>query len=192
VDASFEMVGGMPDRVPIAVIPLWDEMHYDYGDPAKPVEDAVPDRSVIIPAGAGAVELRSFITGHGQGNLDNCSEFCKRTHVFTVGGMRAERLVWRDDCATTAVQNQAGTYKVSRSGWCPGADVKPWVADVTAMAPAGKAVSVSYDVQPYENTCRPDAPMCAGCALRTACAYDNGNHTTPFFELSALLIVYGR
>jgi hypothetical protein len=34
--------------------------------------------------------------------------------------------------------------------------------------------------------------MCAGCALRTGCAYDNGNHTNPFYVLSAALIVYAR
>lgn len=108
VDASFEMVGGMPDRVPIAVIPLWDETKFDYGDPAKPVEAAVVARSVSLPPGAGAVELRSFITGHGQGNLGNCAEFCRRTHAFTLDGKRLERLVWRDDCTTTAVPNQGG------------------------------------------------------------------------------------
>jgi hypothetical protein len=197
VDASFEMVGGMPDRIPLAVIPLWDEMQYDYGDPTMPVAAAVPKRSVTIPAGAGAVELRSFVTGHGQGNVDNCSEFCQRAHAFTVGGMRTEKLVWRNDCATTAVKGQAGTYTASRSGWCPGADVKPWVTDVSAMAPAGQAVDVSYDVQAYENTCRPDSPMCTGCTLPRAmplmpCKYDDGNHTKPFFDLSAALIVYAR
>jgi hypothetical protein len=192
VDASFDLVGGMPERLPIAVIPLWDETKFDYGDPAKPVSAAVATRSITLPAGAGAVELRSFITGHGQGNLDNCAEFCRRNHAFTVGGMRVERMVWRDDCATTAIPNQGGNWKPSRAGWCPGAQVLPWVADVSAMAKPGNAITVTYDVQPYENTCRPDSPTCAGCVFRTPCAFDNGNHTAPFFVLSAALIVYGR
>jgi hypothetical protein len=192
VDASFEMVGGMPARLPIAVIPLWDETKFDYGDPAKPVGAAVVSRSISLPAGAGAVELRSFITGHGQGNLDNCAEFCRRTHAFSVDGNRIERMVWRDDCATTAIPNQGGNWKPSRAGWCPGAQVLPWVADVSAMAQAGKPITVSYEVQPYDNSCRPDSPRCGGCALGTGCAYDNGAHTAPFFVLSAALIVYGR
>jgi hypothetical protein len=192
VDASFEMVGGMPQRLPIAVIPLWDETKFEYGDPAKPVSAAVATRLITLPAGAGQVELRSFITGHGQGNRDNCAEFCRRMHAFTVDGKRVERLLWRDDCATTAVKGQAGTWMYPRAGWCPGAEVLPWVADVSAMAEAGKPITVGYEVQAYENTCRPDSPMCAGCALRTPCAYDNGNHTAPFYVLSAALIVYGR
>jgi hypothetical protein len=192
VDASFELVGGMPARRPIAVIPLWDETKFDYGDPAKPVSAAVIDRSITLPAEAGQVELRSFITGHGQGNRDNCAEFCRRMHYFSVDGARIERLLWRDDCATTAVKGQAGSFQYPRAGWCPGADVQPWVADVSAMAQAGKPITVHYEVQAYENTCRPDSPMCAGCALRTGCAYDNGNHTNPFYVLSAALIVYAH
>ena len=192
VDASFALVGGTPARLPIAVIPLWDETRFDYGDPTKPVAAAVATRSISLPAGAGPVELRSFITGHGQGNLDNCAEFCQRTHAFTVGGARIERRVWRADCATTGVPGQFGNSKGSRAGWCPGADVLPWVADVSAMAQPGAPISVSYEVQPYDNSCRPDSPMCGGCALGTGCPYDNGNHTAPFYVLSAALIVYGR
>jgi hypothetical protein len=192
VDASFEMVGGVPERRPIAVIPVWHETKFEYGDPAKPVSAAVASRSITLPEGAGQVELRSFITGHGQGNKDNCAEFCQRLHGFSVGGMPVEKLIWRADCATTAVKGQAGTWMYPRAGWCPGADVRPWVADVSAMAQAGRPITVSYEVQAYENSCRPDSPMCGGCALRTGCAYDNGNHTAPFYVMSAALIVYAR
>jgi hypothetical protein len=192
VDASFEMVGGMPDRRPIAVIPLWDETKFDYGDPAKPVAAAVATRSIALPPEAGAVELRSFITGHGQGNRDNCAEFCRRMHAFTVGGARIERLVWRDDCVTTAVPDQGGNWKPARAGWCPGAPVLPWVADLSAMAKPGQPLTIGYEVQPYENTCRPDSPMCLGCVFKTPCAYDNGAHTLPFYVLSAQLIVYAK
>lgn len=189
VEATFDMKGGMPARRPIAVLPLWDEMRFDYGDPAKPVAAAVTPRSVTIPAGAGAVELRAMITGHGQGNLDNCAEFCRRNHAFRAGGMRVERLVWRDNCSMTGLP-QNGTWRTPRAGWCPGTEVAPWVADISAAAPAGQAVTISYEVAPYVNSCRPDAPVCGGCALRTSCAYDNGNHTTPFYAFSALLVVY--
>jgi hypothetical protein len=189
VDASFSMKGGRPARLPIAVIPLWDQLKVDYGDPLKPVAAAVPDRTVTLPAGATAVEIRSFVTGHGQGNLDNCAEFCTRTHTFNVGGMDVSRAIWRNDCAQTAVPGQRGNFRPGRAGWCPGADVLPWVADVTPAA-AG-TLTVSYGVTPYENSCRPDAPTCAGCALRTTCAFDNGAHTAPLYVLSAALVVYG-
>ena len=174
----------MPERLPIAVVPLWDDMRFDYGDPAKPVAAAVTPRTPAIPAEAGKVELRAFITGHGQGNLENCAEFCRRTHAFSVGGMRFERLLWRDDCARTGAPGQAGNTRSPRAGWCPGADVLPWVVDVSAAAKPG--VTVSYEVRPYENTCRPDAPACS-CG---DCAFNNMGHTAPFYQFSAALIVY--
>ncbi|HEY0708562.1 MAG TPA: peptide-N-glycosidase F-related protein, partial [Polyangia bacterium] len=108
VDATFEFQGGVPARLPIAVIPLWDETQVDYGDPAKPLAVFAPTRTVTLPAGASSYEIRSFITGHGQGNTENCAEFCPKNHGFKVGDMTFQRQVWRDDCATTAVPNQAG------------------------------------------------------------------------------------
>lgn len=190
VDASFDMKGGVPAKEPLAVIRLWDETAVDYGDPAKPTTGAAPDRMITIPPEATSVELRSFITGHGQGNAENCAEFCGKSHTFTVGGMPVQRLVWRTDCATTAVRGQAGTYQYPRAGWCPGAMVAPWVADVTAAAQPGAQIPIAYSIAAYENTCRPDAPMCSGCTLGGTCAYDGGGHTAPFFDLSAVLIAY--
>jgi peptide-N-glycosidase F-like protein len=189
VDASFDFKGGRPARVPIAVIPVWDEMRFDYGDPKKPIAAAVVPRTVMLPAEAGAVEVRSFISGHGQGNGDNCAEFCQRTHTFKVGDMAVSRMVWRTDCATSSAPNQAGNFRSSRAGWCPGAFIGVWTADVSAAVMAGQPVTVSYDVTPYENTCRPDAPL---CSCGAGCAYNNNGHTLPFYELSAALIVYAR
>ena len=45
-------------------------------------------------------------------------------------------------------------------------------ADVSAMAQAGRPITVGYEVQPYDNTCRPDSPQCGGCALRTTARLD--------------------
>jgi peptide-N-glycosidase F-like protein len=187
------MKGGRPARLPIAVLPLWDQLKFDYGDPAKPVAAAVPDRTITLPAGTTALEIRSFVTGHGQGNLNNCAEFCTRTHTFKVGAMEVSRDVWRNDCAQTGVPGQRGNFRSGRAGWCPGADVLPWVADVTSAMPAGAgSITVSYAVTPYENSCRPDSPMCGGCALGTGCAFDNGAHTAPVYVLSAAVIAYGQ
>jgi hypothetical protein len=192
VDASFEMKGGRPERLPLAVIPLWEQVRFDYGDPLKPVAMAVPERTVMLPEGAASVELRSLITGHGQGNLENCAEFCRRDHTFTVAGKGMTRQIWRDDCARTSAPNQRGNFRSGRAGWCPGADVAPWVEDATMAVAGARSVTVAYAVAPYENSCRPDAPTCGGCALGTDCAFDNGAHTAPFYVLSAALIVYGR
>ena len=183
LSVSVEMQGGTPAREPIAVIPIWTQRDAVYGDPARPIAMFVPPVTPTLPA-ASAFSLRTFVTGHGQGNADNCSEFCSKQHRITVGGMVYPLQLWRDDCATTAVPGQQGTWQYARAGWCPGADVRPWTLDVT---PSG---AIAYDVDAYENTCRPDAAMCTGCTLGTSCAYDGGAHTEPHYTISSVLIAF--
>ncbi len=143
-----------------------------------------------MPAGAGDVALRGIVTGHGQGNAENCAEFCSREHTFRVGSVNDTRTIWRDDCLTTAVPDQQGTYTLARAGWCPGATVHYWFGLVSAGVPAGGGdVDVSYDVAAYENTCRPDATSCTGC-VGGSCDYDGGSHTEPHYLVSALLVLY--
>jgi hypothetical protein len=186
VDASFEFVGGIPEHDPIAVIPLWSPQGVVYGDPARPIDVSA---DVTIPEGATGARLWALVTGHGQGNADQCAEFCSKEHTFTVGEQAITRAVWRTDCATTAAPGQEGTYQYSRSGWCPGASVETWTADIDDVTPG--PLHVTYDVEDYVNTCRPDSDTCTGCTLGTACEYDDGAHTEPFWEQSALLVVYG-
>ncbi len=193
VDVSFAFSPGKPARQPIAVIPVWDVSDFEVGEPTKPVDAAVPARMVNIPAEAGAVELRSFITGHGQGNLQNCAEFCAKNHSFTVGGKTFEKRIWRDDCNRNPVQPQGGTWQYPRAGWCPGALAEPWVVDVSAGAPAGAPVKLTYAPEAWENTCRPTSPVCSGCAFRGGmCPYNDSSHTAPKYVHSALLVVYAR
>lgn len=191
VDASFELDGGEPlTEIPVEVVDLWPQMAFEYGNPENPVDSSVPPAIVDIPADASRVQLRSLITGHGQGNLDNCAEFCPRTHGFSVDDTVVSREVWRDDCDQTPVQGQQGTWTLPRAGWCPGAEVLPWVEDVTDAVTPGRAATVAYDVEPYENSCSPQSPQCMGCALGTGCEYDGGNHTPPEYRFGAQLIIY--
>lgn len=189
VTARFEMKGGTPPKLPISVTPVWTRTSAAYGDPAKPMTDVLPDQMLALPEGS-SFALRTFITGHGQGNKGNCAEFCKRIHTLTVQGIRHDQEIWRADCATTAVPNQQGTWKYARAGWCPGADVRPWLLDVTADLTGAAEASVAYEVEEYENTCRPDAAVCAGCTLGTGCDYDGGAHTEPNYQVSTVLIGY--
>lgn len=189
VTASFEMKGGVPAKLPVAVLPVWDPTYVVYGDPAKPTAGSVPVKDIQLPA-ASSYALRTFITGHGQGNKGNCAEFCKKTHTLTVAGAAHPELIWRADCATTAVPGQQGTWKYARAGWCPGADVLPWTVDITADVKGAASIAVDYAVEDYENTCRPDAATCAGCALGNTCEFDGGAHTEPNYQLSTLLIAY--
>ncbi len=192
---KIEMKGGTPAREPAFVTPLWTALHVGVGVPSHPVSNDVPTRKLTLTQSACALSVRAIITGHGQGNRDNCAEFCAKTHYFKVEAASHGKSVWRDDCATSAVQNQNGTWQYSRAGWCPGADVRAISVDVggdvSAEAKAGKkAFSVGYDVEGYDNTCRPDNCVSSACVFGTSCDYDNGAHTEPYYALTAVLIGY--
>ena len=190
VDASVDFHGGRPARRPIAVIPVWDETSFVHGDPGVTGAAAVAPRKVTLPAGTRTVDLRSIITGHGQGNLDGCGAFCKKSHRFVVGATAFDSVIWRDDCASTAPPGQQGAWTAARAGWCPGTPTYPWVVDVTA-AMTGAETPVTYAIADYANTCRPSAPVCTGCTMGASCAYNGGTHTPPTYFVSALLIAYG-
>ncbi len=104
--ATFEMTGGTPAKVPVAVTPIWvwtttgkEPVGTVYGDPTQPISASLPAQTVALPAGATSYGVRSTITGHGQGNLDNCSEFCSQEHTWQVGTTPNNATVWRTDCA---------------------------------------------------------------------------------------------
>jgi hypothetical protein len=191
---TIDMHGGTPAKEPLFVVPLWSVPHVGYGVPSHPVSTDAPAKNVTVPEQVSHLALRAIITGHGQGNRDNCAEFCAKDHYFKVGTASHTQRVWRDDCEATAVPSN-GTWKYSRAGWCPGANVRPITvdvsADVSSDAKAGKSsFTVAYDVEAYDNTCRSDNCVASSCALGTGCAYDNGNHTDPYYALTAVLIGY--
>jgi hypothetical protein len=188
VDASFSFLAGEPERPVLAAIPVWPMTRVVYGDPARPIGEQLAPATVEAPGGASALALRTFITGHGQGNAGNCAEFCPQDHTFTVNGEAFSRNVWRDDCETTSAPNQQGTYQYPRAGWCPGDITHDWTLDLGA--PTDAALEIAYGVEDYTNTCRPDAEVCEGCALGNGCEWNDSNHTEPNYQTSAILIAY--
>lgn len=190
VDANVEMKGGLPDRLPLQVIPLWTKRDVRIGDPADPVADQLPPQTVAIGSDVTGADLVAILTGHGQGNAENCAEFCQKTHGFKVGDTPVQQLLWRDDCDQNPVDDQQGNWRYARAGWCPGAEVVPWIADVSGAIQSGTDLVVEHDMSPYENTCRPDAPECTGCALGTGCEYDGNRHTPPHVDTSVVLVTY--
>ena len=192
VTATFEFVGGTPAREVLAAIPVWQGANENrrlvYGDPARSIPSQLPLVDVALPDGTTSAALRTFITGHGQGNADNCAEFCPRDHTFTVNGTPTTANIWRDDCRTTAAPNQQGTWQYARAGWCPGAKAYDWTIDLGAVS--GPTLNIGYDVQAFENTCRPEANPCAGCTLGSGCAYNDSSHTEPNYQVSAVVIAY--
>jgi hypothetical protein len=186
VDVTFDFIGAEPAARVLEVIPIWNLARVVYGDPARPVADQLATANIELPEGTTRALLRTFITGHGQGNAGNCAEFCEADHTFTVAGAPHTRTVWRDDCETTAAPNQQGTWQFPRAGWCPGAVTHDWTIDLGDVSPG--TIDVTYSVSDFENTCRPDSPACEGCTLDNGCEWNDSNHTEPNFQLSAVVI----
>lgn len=145
---------------------------FEYGNPEL-------DSFQSFPLGAknldfNQVILRSYITGHGQGNTQNCAEFCPKDHLFKIGAWSRSQKVWRSNCAETKTDKpQLGTWKFSRAGWCPGDKVEPIVFEVPKSAVLN-ADSLSWTPSPYINEKRE--------------GYNNGGHTKPYYRLSTALI----
>ena len=98
--------------------------------------------AITLPIAGSTIrsEVLAFITGHGFGGIPhNCAEFCNHTHHFTVNDTEfVKSHQYINDyygCAKQVglgtVPNQFGTWTIGRGGWCPGMDVKPFVADVS-------------------------------------------------------------
>ncbi len=184
VDAKLTYKAGQPWRVPLAALPLrFGDI--TYGDPAQPTARSA---TVEVPEGVGSAGIYMLITGHGQGNVDNCSEFCAKTHTMQIGTAQTSTMIWRGDCHRNPIGQQPGTWYLGRAGWCPGDIVRPWREKLDDVA-AG-SYQVAYDIEAYENTCRPDSPMCGGCKFSTGCEYNGGNHTRPRFLTNGFVILY--
>lgn len=122
---------------PVAATPVFRGGRFDeaYNEAQAPVR-------FTPPAGATRVELVTLITGHGFGaEASNCAEFCNHTHHFSLDGDPAivlthERAGRPRGCLDMldegVVPNQFGTWPFGRAGWCPGHDVSPWRADLSA------------------------------------------------------------
>jgi hypothetical protein len=107
-----------------------------------------------IPASAAKVKLVAITTGHGM-DTQNCAEFCRHSHHYSVGGATFDQVFNepgdQEGCAKDAVNgtvpNQSGTWWFGRGGWCPGRRVDPFIAEVTAQTPAGAAASFTYEAK---------------------------------------------
>lgn len=196
--ARFHFSPGKPPRQVAAVIPVFPRTSVVYGNPGQPIASQLPARQLQLPSRSPHWVIRSFVTGHGQGNRDNCAEFCAKTHHLQLQDQMFSKRIWRDDCDQNPLNTQKGNWKYPRAGWCPGSPVSPWLVDVSrAVSGTGKGtstgpseISVAYAVEAYDNSCRPDAPICSACTLGTGCAYDDGRHTEPRWIVSSLLIAY--
>jgi len=194
--------GAAPEGLPTQVVNVWSYESVIVGDPSNQPIDQIDNKTVEIPAGTTKAELRVVTTGHGQGNANNCAEFCTLSQVILVDSVPYSYDLWRDDCDDNPIgPTQAGTWQYDRAGWCPGAYVLPTVLDITGDVTAGVDSTLEYQVwdssdEIYENTCRPDAGVdgvCEGCVFDSEegnCEYNGGLHTVPSDSVPVQLVLY--
>ncbi len=184
VDASIQFVPGSDPHKSILVLPLLSVEDIPYGNPELDTK-----RSASLPPliGAGSAQLVSTITGHGQGNAENCAEFCPKNHEIRIGKQSFSKIIWRDDCATTVDPLQKGNYSYPRAGWCPGDKVEPWIIDISAALLSGPA-EFTYQPEAFENSCRPKSLVCEACVFGTSCEFDGGLHTEARYLVSTFVV----
>jgi hypothetical protein len=190
VTIDFAFVEGPTFLDPYKVVNLWQDYYILFGDPTDPVEDYLYPLSVDIDQEADQVKLRVITTGHGQGNTHNCAEFCNKEHTLSANGDPYPFRPWRYNCNQNPCSPQGGTWQFNRAGWCPGDAVYPWDQDITSSVTAGEKATLDYDIEPYENLCRPTNPDCISGITCPDCNYNYTGHTPPHYSIQSQLIFY--
>jgi len=190
VTIEFAFIPGVTELEPYRIVNLWTSDYIVYGDPDRPVEDHLQPVPVDIDSEVVAAKVRAVTTGHGQGNTNNAAEFSNKWHEVLVDSDQYIHQLWRNDCADNECSPQGGTWKYPRAGWCPGDRVYPWDLDVTGSITPGTTVEFDYNIEPYENFCRPNNPDCEDGVTCTDCDYNSTGHTEPHYVLNTHLILY--
>lgn len=174
LDAQLEFVPGEPVRPVSKVLPLLARQYVTYGRGREP---AVREGQIAVDgAGWQRARVLMYITGHGQGNSENCAEFCPKIHKLMIGSQQFSQRIWREDCADTETDGQqAGTYWYARAGWCPGAAVTPWVQEIAGRNNQQGMLAFRYEPESYINA-------------RDG-GYDDQGHTLPQYLVSGVILV---
>jgi hypothetical protein len=182
---SFEFIAGSPDFEPVGYRNLWVGKPL-YGNPDTPIEEFLRPIRLTADREAEFTKVRVIASGHGQGNTDNAGEFARKWHELVVDEtLRFRHYLWRNDCGELAGL-QYGTWDESRAGFCPGQVIEPWDNDISSHVEPGAEFTVDYNVEPYENRCRPGVDPCP-CEN---CDYDGLGHTKPTIEMESQVIYY--
>jgi len=192
VTIEFAFIEGEPDFYPYEIVNLWQYSRAVIGDSSRPIEEKLNPLDIIVDDNADKVKLRVITTGHGQGNTQNAAEFSQLWHSVDVGPDSVYHILWRTDCAANPCSPQGGTWQYNRAGWCPGQSVIPWDNDITSSVSAGQPVTLDYNIQPYENFCRPNNPDCIPGVTCADCDYNYTGHTEPHYTIQSQLIYYSN
>jgi len=183
VTVQFEMVPGEPEREPFAINRLWQNGNLIYGDPTNPAADHLQRVTLTAPEQATWAKIRTFSTGHGFWNTDNAAEFSNKWQRVSVDENQIQHNLWRPDCESNPCSPQLGTWQYDRAGWCPGDKADAWEVDVSDFIAAGEASVYSFELQPYENHCRPNNSECVG-----ASGCDCAGHA--YYKLESQVVFY--
>ncbi|MCY7351301.1 MAG: hypothetical protein LH606_11640 [Cytophagaceae bacterium] len=173
---SLEFVeGGLNPYPHQKVTALWQTDRFIYGDDRFSTQ--LPVARIQPNPKTRAITFRHTMTGLGQGNTDGAGEFARKTHLLVLkkegkpDSTVIKHLLWRGDCDKNPCSFQKGSYTISRAGWCPGQEVRPFSVNL----PTGTgAFTLDYRLQPYKNLKNTD--------------YNNGTHTPPHFWIYSYLI----
>ncbi len=165
LSAALEFIEGEANPLPYQkVTSLWQYDYFVYGDP-KYCQQLTPVNFRANPK-TKALSFRQTITGHGQGNTDNAAEFAQKTHQLIVkqpdraDSLAIKHVLWKSDCAQNPCSGQKGSFTYSRAGWCPGQDVRPWIANIPVRKSNSQTgsglnlqspVTLAYRLEPYQN-----------------------------------------
>ena len=102
-------------------------------------------------------------------NTFNAAEFYEATHNILIDNqLKFTQDLWRTcDPNPAGCQPQTGTWRYSRSGWCPGSIPLVWNWDISEYLSSG-CISMLYQFEPsYIDMCHPNYPDCvdgqSGC-----------------------------
>jgi len=148
VTASLRLFNQNKGMSPKAIFPLFGSHGFN-----PTINDREPV-TVDLPGEIGRAELVAITTGHGM-EAQNCAEFCRHSHHYTVGGETyvqafnepGDQSQCAENTGSGTVPNQWGTWWYGRGGWCPGREVYPFVVDVTDQVTAGASNSVAYEAK---------------------------------------------
>lgn len=185
IELNFEYTAGELENPYTDVQELW-QGSYNFGDPTnlQPLDTV----SVGVFHGAREAHIRLVTTGHGWGdnNTGNAAEFYHAIHHLQINGEDTfEQDLWTECYPNPdGCNNQHGTYKYERAGWCPGSISQPYVYDLTHylwMTP----FNMSYIFQPsYMDQCHPHNP---DCVTGVTCPNCNDG-SNPFYRVSCYVI----
>ncbi len=187
MDLFFDYTAGEPEYPYSHVETMW-QGSYNFGDPAnlQPVDTT----QVGIFHAAQKAHLRLVTSGHGWGenNVGNAAEFYHAVHHLQINGEDTyEQDLWCDCYPNPdGCNNQHGTYKYDRAGWCPGSISQPFIYDITNQL-WRTPFQLSYIFEPtYVDVCHPHNPDCVSGVTCDDC----NASMNPFYRVSCYLIRY--